>query len=142
MIVVDANLLIYAVDSTSPFHSKAKRWIEASLSGAEPVAFAWPTLLAFLRLTTRSGPMRNPISAARAFQLVDAWLDRETASIIEPGPDHRRLFRELLLPLGTAGNLTSDAHLAVIAIEHRATLCSTDNDFARFPGLRWMNPLA
>jgi toxin-antitoxin system PIN domain toxin len=142
MIVPDVNLMIYAVDQSSPMHRQARRWLEERLSGSETIGLSWNVLLAFLRITTRQGPLRHPLSLARAFDLVDAWLDQPSVTVLHPGPRHARLLRDLLEPLGVGGNLTSDAHLAAIAIEHGAELCSFDTDFARFHGLRWRNPLA
>jgi toxin-antitoxin system PIN domain toxin len=142
MILLDANLLIYAVNADAPLHRKAKSWLEAALSGQETVGFPWNVLLAFLRLTTRPGLFRRPLPADTAFGLVASWLDQPSAVIVHPGPRHLQVLRELLLPLGTAGNLTSDAHLAALAIEHRAELYSSDADFARFHGLKWRNPLS
>ncbi len=142
MILVDANLLIYAVNADAPLHRKAKSWLESALSGQETVGFPWSVLLAFLRLTTRSGLFRHPLPVDTAFDLVASWLDQPSATLVEPGPRHLQVLRELLRPLGTGGNLTSDAHLAALAIEHGAELCSSDIDFARFQGLKWRNPLA
>ena len=142
MILVDANLLIYAVNADAPLHRKARRWLESALSGPETVGFSWNVLLAFLRLTTRPSLMRNPLSAKTAFDLVASWLDQPSVSVVQAGPRHLRILRDLLAPLGTAGNLTSDAHLAALAIENGAELCSSDSDFARFHGLKWRNPLA
>jgi toxin-antitoxin system PIN domain toxin len=102
----------------------------------------WMVLLAFLRLTTRAGLFRQPLEAEAAFRVVEVWLAQPNVVIVEPGPHHLGILRRLLLPLGTAGNLTTDAHLAAIAIEHGAELCSADADFARFPTLKWRNPLA
>ena len=142
MILLDANLLIYAVNEDAPLNRKAKSWLESALSGQETVGFPWNVLLAFLRLTTRPGLLRRPLLVGKAFDLVASWLDQTSATIVHPGPRHLRVLRELLLPLGTGGNLTSDAHLAALAIEHGAELCSTDTDFARFHGLKWRNPLS
>jgi toxin-antitoxin system PIN domain toxin len=142
MILLDANLLIYAVNADAPLHGKAKSWLESALSGQETVGFSWNVLLAFLRLTTRPGLFRHPLPVDTAFDLVAAWLDRKCAVIVHPGPRHLQILRELLRPLGAGGNLTSDAHLAALAIEHRAELCSSDTDFARFHGLKWRNPVA
>lgn len=141
MIVPDANLLIYAVDQSAPLHRQAHRWLEDLMSGSETVGMSWSVLLAFLRLTTRQGILRQPLSPKQAFGLLDDWLDQPPVTILHPGQRHARVLRELLEPLGLAGNLTSDAHLAAIAIEHGAELCSADSDFARFHGLRWRNPL-
>jgi toxin-antitoxin system PIN domain toxin len=142
MILDDANLLIYAVNADAPLNRKAKSWLESALSGKETVGFPWNVLLAFLRLTTRPGLFRRPLPTGRAFDLVASWLDQPSATIVHPGPRHLQILRELLRPLGTGGNLTSDAHLAALAIEHRAELCSSDTDFARFNGLKWRNPLS
>jgi len=142
MILVDANLLIYAVNQDAPLNQKAKPWLESILSGGETVGFPWSVLLAFLRLTTRPGLFRRPLPVDTAFNLVASWLDQTSATVVHPGPRHLAVLRELLQPLGTGGNLTSDAHLAAMAIEHGAELCSSDTDFARFPGLKWRNPLS
>jgi uncharacterized protein len=142
MILLDANLLLYAVNKDAPLHSKAKAWIEGAISGPDTAALAWSVLLAFLRLTTRHGLFRNPLSPEHALDLVAAWLDQPTVTVVHPGPRHLTILRQLLGSLGTGGNLTSDAHLAALAIEHGAELCSCDGDFARFPGLHWTNPLA
>jgi toxin-antitoxin system PIN domain toxin len=142
MILLDANILIYAVNADAPSNRKAKTWLESVLSGQETVGFPWNVLLAFLRLTTRPGLFRQPLPTEKAFDLVASWLDQPSATIVHPGPRHLAVLRELLLPLGTGGNLTSDAHLAAMAIEHGAELCSSDTDFARFSGLKWRNPLA
>jgi len=142
VILLDVNILIYAVNQDAPLHSRAKAWLEATISGTETVAISWNVLLAFLRLTTRPGLFGNPIPLDAAFDLIDSWLEQPSVSILDPGPRHRTILRQLLSPLGTAGNLTSDAHLAALAVEHRAELCSSDHDFSRFPGLKWRNPLA
>lgn len=142
MILLDANLLIYAVNADAPPHAKAREWLESVLSGPETVGFSWIVLLAFLRLTTRPGLFRHPLPADAAFDLVASWLGQTSAAIVHPGPRHLTILRGLLQPMGTGGNLTSDAHLAALAIECGAELCSSDTDFARFAGLKWSNPLA
>jgi len=142
MILVDANLLIYAVNQDAPLNRKAKPWLESALSGTESVGLSWSVLLAFLRLTTRPGLFRRPLPVDTAFDLVAFWLDQPSVMIVHPGPRHLSVLRELLQPLGTGGNLTSDAHLAALAVEHGAELCSSDTDFARFAGLKWRNPLS
>ncbi|HYM44754.1 MAG TPA: type II toxin-antitoxin system VapC family toxin [Solirubrobacteraceae bacterium] len=139
--MLDVNLLLYAVDKTSARHRPARAWMEATLSGAETVAFAWTVLLAFVRLSTRAAVFERPLAADEALDLVDGWLERPCVTVIDPTDRHPAVLRELLRPLGTAGNLTSDAHLAALAIEHGALLCSCDADFSRFPGLRWTDPL-
>jgi hypothetical protein len=142
VILIDANILIYAVNKDAPQHARAKSWLEKALSGTEIIGIPWAVLLAFLRLTTRPGLFRDPLRIGTAFDLIDFWLEQTSVSIIHPGPRHGAIMRELLEPLGTGGNLTSDAHLAALALEHRAELCSSDQDFQRFPGLKWRNPLA
>jgi toxin-antitoxin system PIN domain toxin len=140
--VLDANLLLYAVNEDAPRHERAKEWLEAVLSGTETVAFTWTVLLAFLRLSTRPRVFPRPLRPEDAFEVFESWLSQPCATVIHPGAGHARTLKDLLIPLGTAGNLTSDAHVAAIAIEHGAELCSSDGDFGRFPGLRWVNPLA
>lgn len=139
--LLDLNLLIYAVDRDSPRHEAARRWLEQALSDEEPVGLAWVVVVGFLRLVTRAGVVRQPLDPADAFDLVERWLDWPSVEVVRPGPQHWPLLRSLLEPLGTAGNLTTDAHLAALALEHRATLCTADDDFRRFPGLRMLKPL-
>jgi toxin-antitoxin system PIN domain toxin len=141
MKLLDANLLLYAVNKDAPLHAKAKAWLETTLSGRETVAFSWNVILAFVRLTTRPGLFRNALFPERTFDLVAAWLDQPSATVVNPGPRHLAILCGLLTSLGTGGNLTSDAHLAALAIEQNAELCSCDADFARFAGLNWRNPL-
>jgi uncharacterized protein len=141
VILIDANILVYAVNKDAPRHARAKSWLEKAISGTETIGIPWTVLLAFLRLTTRPGLFRDPLRIGTAFDLIDFWLEQTSVSIIHPGPRHGAIMRELLEPLGAGGNLTSDAHLAALALEHRAELCSTDRDFERFPGLKWRNPL-
>jgi len=142
MIVVDVNLLIYAVNEDSPDPKNAKPWLEAAVSGTETVGLPWIVLLAFLRLTTRPGLFQKPLSVDAAFDVVDAWLQQPSVTVPEPAARHLQTIRDLIAPLGAGGNLTSDAYLAALAIEHGAELCSTNNDFGRFNRLRWRNPLA
>jgi hypothetical protein len=139
--LLDLNLLVYAVDRDSPHHETARRWLEDTLSDDEPVGLAWVVVLGFLRLATRAAVVRQPLSTEEAFDLVEQWLDWPSVEVVRPGPQHWPLLRSLLDPLGTAGNLTTDAHLAALALEHRATLCTADGDFRRFPGLRVSEPL-
>jgi len=141
VILLDVNLLLYALDETAPDHERAKSWLEDVLSSPETVALPWVVLLAFLRLTTRAAVFANPLTAEQALDVVDGWLERPNVAVVHPGPRHATLLRELLASLGTAGNLTTDAHLAALAREHGAVLCSRDADFSRFPGLQWVDPL-
>ncbi len=137
----DVNLFLYAYDSRSPRHGAARDWLERTLSGAETVALSWTVLLAFIRLSTRSVVVEQPLSVDAAIEIVESWLDQPCVTVIDPTERHAAVLRELLSPLGAAGNLTTDAHLAALAIEHGALLCSCDTDFARFQGLRWEDPL-
>jgi hypothetical protein len=138
----DVNLLLYAYDSSSPKHKAARRFVENELSGSETLAFAWIVLLAFIRLTTNPRIFEAPLDTSGALDIVDSWLGQPCSTVIEPTDRHTAVLRELLEPLGTAGNLTTDAHLAALAIEHGAELCSCDADFSRFAGLQWRDPLA
>ncbi len=141
MRLVDVNLLLYALDETSPHHDAARPWVEATLSGTETVGLPWQVLLAFVRLTTRASVFERPLTGEEALDLVDGWLAQPAVTVVHPGRRHAAILRELLAAVGTAGNLVSDAHLAALAIEHGAELCSRDTDFARFPGVRWIDPL-
>ena len=142
MIVLDANLLIYAVDADAPQHVRARRWLERALSGNAPIGLPWIVVLAFVRVTTRPGVLRRQLSAEQAVAYVDEWLDQPYVELVGPGAGHWPLLKKLLRQVGTAGNLTSDAHLAALAIEGGFELASTDNDFRRFSGVRLVNPLA
>ncbi len=138
----DVNVLLYAVDETSRHHDGARAWLEEALSGSETVAFCWSVLLAFVRLSTRPVVFEQPLSPDEALDLVEEWLEQPCATVVEPTPRHLAVLRDLLGSVGTAGNLTTDAHLAALAIEHGAELCSYDADFSRFAGLRWANLLS
>jgi len=141
VILLDVNLLLYAYDAQSPRHGPARAWLEQTLSGSETVGLSWVVMLAFIRLITRSVVVEHPLTAEQAIDLVESWLGQPCVAVIHPTDRHPAVLRELLQPLGTAGNLTTDAHLAALAIEHGASLCSCDADFSRFPGLRWNDPL-
>ena len=137
----DVNLLVYAADETAARHERALEWVQTTLSGTETVGFAWLVLIGFVRITTSPKIVAAPWSAAQAVDVVDRWLAQPAATIVHPTDRHAAVLRDLLAPLGTGGNVTSDAHLAALAIEHGATLCSHDNDFSRFAGLSWLDPL-
>jgi toxin-antitoxin system PIN domain toxin len=139
--LLDVNLLLYAVDEASPRYEAAHAWVQETLSGAETVALSWTTLVGFVRLSTRANLFEHPLEVEEALDLVDGWLAQPCTTVVNPTERHAAVLRELLAPLGTAGNLTTDAHLAALAIEHGAQLCSCDADFSRFPGLRWTDPL-
>jgi toxin-antitoxin system PIN domain toxin len=143
MKLVDLNLLLYAVNADMPQHARAVAWLEDALSGDETVGLTWQVLLCFLRLSTRRSVFPRPLELESAMKIVDGWLDRSCAILVHPGEEHWRVLRQLLERSGVGGNLTSDAHLAAIAIEYKAILYSADNDFARFaPALQHRNPLA
>lgn len=141
MIVPDVNLLIHAYNADSPVHEEARAWWERTLSEPAPVGLAWSAVLGYIRIATHPRILASPLAAAAACGHVEAWLAQPQVALLHPGARHAAILFDLLLRLGTAGNLTTDAHLAALAIEHQAELCSTDADFARFPGLRWRNPL-
>jgi uncharacterized protein len=141
MKLVDINLLIYAINEDAPHHFKAKKWLEDSLSNDEPIGFAWIVILGFLRIVTNGRIMPTPLMPEVAIDFVNDWLQQPPSLTVVPTHQHWSIFKELLMPLGTAANLTSDAHLAALAIEHGARLYSTDNDFSRFRTLRWTNPI-
>jgi uncharacterized protein len=141
MILLDANLLIYAHVKSFPQHAPAKSWLDARLSSGDAVGLPWATLLAFVRIVTNPRVFERPEPIADAWGQVEAWLDVEAVWTPSPGERHRALLTALLASGGLAANLVPDAHLAALAIEHGLLLCSTDGDFARFPGLRWQNPL-
>jgi len=138
--VVDANVLLYAVNVDSARHEASRDWLDASLSGAAVVGFAWVAVLAFLRLSTKSGIFPSPLSDDAALATVEAWLAQPAAVVVEPTARHVSLLRDLLAAAGSAGNLVNDAHLAALAIEHRGSVVSYDSDFGRFPGVSWTEP--
>jgi toxin-antitoxin system PIN domain toxin len=137
----DVNLLLYAIDEDSARHDSARRWVEGLFGGTETVALAWAVMLAFVRLTTKPQVMTRPFAVDEALDVVDGWLARPNVIVVHPTDRHARILRELLAPFGTGGNLTTDAHLAALSIEHGAELCSSDADYSRFPGVRWQDPL-
>lgn len=141
MKLVDTNILLYAANRTCAEHARAKKWLEGQLSGNETLGLGWNVLLGFIRVSTRRGVFEVPLGPAAAMDFVDALLDAPCVTVIHPTARHAIVLRGLLEKTGTAGNLTTDAHLAALAIEHNAEVCSTDADFARFPGVRWTDPL-
>lgn len=140
MKLVDANVLLYAVNSDSRHHVASRSWLDDALSGDDTVAFAWIALLAFVRLSTKAGLFPRPLVVEEAMDRVDAWLGAGPAVVLEPGARHPAILRDLLRSVGSGGNLVNDAHLAALAVEHRATIVSFDNDFGRFPGVAWTLP--
>ena len=142
MILLDANLLIYAIDADSPQHARARRWLEETLSTDTWVGLPWIVVLAFIRITTRAGVMRARLSVEQAVGFIDDWLAQPYVVLVGPGDGHWPVLRNLLVTEGAAGNLTSDSHLAALAIEHGCEIASADNDFRRFTGIKLLNPLA
>lgn len=141
MILVDANLLLYAYHPEAQQHSRSRAWLEATISGAELVRFAWITLWAFLRIGTNPRVFERPLSTLEAGAAVSSWLAQPNVGILEPGERHWDILRDVMREGQATGPLIMDAVLAALAVEHGATLCTTDRDFSRFPGLRWTNPL-
>ena len=141
MILPDLNLVIYAHNRDAPHHAAARIWWEGLLNGTEPVAIPWTVVLGFVQLMTHRSVLITPMTPSAALAQVRAWFACPNVEHLEPGPRHVDLLDQLLSAVGTAGNLTTDAHLAALAIEHQCELHSNDNDFARFPGLRWRSPL-
>ena len=140
MRIVDANVLLYAVNVDAPLHTPAREWMDDALGGLEPVGFTWIVLLAFLRLSTRSGLSPRPLDVETAAGVVETWLSAAPAVVVHPTPRHLGVLHGLLATLGTAGNLVNDAHLAALALEHGAEVVSFDRDFSRFSGVRWRSP--
>lgn len=141
MILPDVNILIHAYNSSSPQHFKAKEWWEGALSGSEGIGIAWVTVLGFIRITTHRQILTFPLSPQQATACIDQWLSLPHVHLTNPSSEHFTRLKDHLEKLGTAGNLTTDAHLATLAIERGYTLYSTDVDFHRFAGLKWINPL-
>ncbi len=141
MILPDVNLLVHAYNAESPAHAQARAWWEELLNGARPVGLAWVAMLGFLRITTHRQILTRPWPVATACAIVEGWLARPYVGVLHPGERYAGILFGLLGTLGTGGNLTTDAHLAALAIEHQCELHSTEADFRRFAGLRWANPL-
>ena len=142
MILVDANILLYACNSAADLHTKSRDWLDEKLNGTALVGLPWPSLLAFLRIATNPRAFRSPLTMAAAWEQVSSWLSAEMVWAPEPTERHADVLGKLMALPGVYANLVPDAHLAALAIEHGLTLCSTDGDFARFPGLSWLNPFA
>lgn len=142
MILLDVNILLYATNTRAREHAAAREWLDRQLSDIHRVGLPWVTLLAFLRLSTNTRVVTQPLTMNSAWEQVLQWLDCDPAWIPLPTERHAGVLAELLAEPGVYGNLVPDAHLATLAIEHGLTLYSTDGDFARFPGLKWVNPLA
>ncbi|HSK27454.1 MAG TPA: type II toxin-antitoxin system VapC family toxin [Jiangellales bacterium] len=141
MKLVDANVLLYAVNRDAPHHKVSRSWLDQALAGATSVGLAWVPLLAFVRLATKVGLFPRPLSVDGAMNQVDQWLAQPAAHLVQPGDRHASILAALLRDVGTGGNLVNDAHVAALAIEHRAAVVSFDNDFDRFGGVTWERPV-
>lgn len=142
MILVDANLLLYAANSAAREHERAAQWLEIQLNGDAPVGLPWESLLAFYRITTNPRALRAPLRAPEAWELIQEWLRCPAAWIPGPTERHAAVLGGLVSQHHVTGDLVPDAHLAAIAIQHGLEICSADTDFARFPEVSWRNPLA
>lgn len=140
MKVVDANVLLYAMDETTRHHRAAKGWLDPALAGGSVVGLAWMALIAFVRISTNARIFTSPLSSDEAYDTIDAWLTQPGAAVIEPTARHATLLRELSSEVGTAGNPTNDLHLAALSVEHHGSVVSFDRDFQRFTRVRWELP--
>ncbi|CAN5748322.1 type II toxin-antitoxin system VapC family toxin [soil metagenome] len=140
--LVDANVLLYAVDEASPFHDPARGWLEGALNGTRRVGIPWSSLTAFARIATHPRALREPLLPTEAWQHVEEWLDAPTTWVPGPGRSHREILGRLLRDLDLRANLVSDAVLAALCIEHGLQMVTADSDFARFTELAWFNPVA
>lgn len=140
--IVDANVLLYAVDANSTFHESAKDWLESSLNELAHVGLPWASLLAFQRISTHPRASVSPLSPSQAWSFIEDWLDADATWVPVPGERHAEIIRDLIVAGDLHGNLVTDAHLAALAIEYGVGVCSTDSDFARFPQITWVNPVA
>jgi toxin-antitoxin system PIN domain toxin len=141
MILVDANILLYAEDSLSEHHEAARIWWDTQLSGSSPVCLCWPVLAAFIRIATNTRLHQRPLTLKEAVNRVQSWIEQPCVRIIQPTEQHWDILRQMLHDGSATANLVSDAHLAALAVEHNCRLCSTDADFARFSKLNWRNPI-
>ncbi|MEA3386052.1 MAG: type II toxin-antitoxin system VapC family toxin [Thermodesulfobacteriota bacterium] len=141
MILVDANILLYAEDSLQSRHQQARAWWDGQLSGTEVVCLCWTVLSAFIRIGTNPRVFDHPLSLEQALARIQSWLDQPCTRVVRPTERHWTVFKQMLTDGQAVANLVTDAHLAALAIEHGCELVSTDSDFARFPKLKWRNPL-
>lgn len=141
MIVPDINLLVYAHNAAAPLHQAARIWWEDLLAREQPVRVPWAVAVGFVRLVTHPAVLTAPLEPSAALDRVDAWFAQPSVEPLEPGPRHLTILRTLFAATRVGGRLTTDTHLAALAIEHQCELHSNDHDFGRFPGLRWHNPL-
>jgi hypothetical protein len=142
VVVPDINLLVFAYNEAAPHHDAARAWWEGLMTGRAPVRIPWAVTMGFVRLVTHPAVLEQPLPPKAAIERVRQWFSREHVQSLDPGPRHLVILEELFESTGVGGSLTTDTHLAALAIEHQCELHSGDADFARFPGLRWHNPLA
>lgn len=140
MKIPDANVLLYCVNDDSPQQAPSRAWLDSALIGDEPVGFAWLPLIGFLRISTHPAVFAQPLAVSQACAAIDKWLAQDPAELIQPDAEHIHRVAQLLSSAGTGGNLVNDAHLAALAVQHKAVVVSFDNDFDRFPGVRWERP--
>lgn len=140
--LLDANILLYALDQTSHAHDRTRSWLEDALNGPQRVGIPWQSVWAFLRIVTNARIQANPLTAPRAWAIAEAWLAAPAAWVPQPGRRHQEILGRLVVSGDLRGNLISDAALAALCIEHGMAIVSADSDFARFPEIRWINPLA
>ena len=142
MILIDSNVWLYACLADMPHHPPCRIWLEDALSGEERIALPWQVVVSVLRISTQPRLLQRPLSLGQALELVQGWIEHPLVEVLTPGERHWAILQHLLVQIGSAGNLSNDAHLAALALEHDCSLCSADADFRRFPGLRLINPLA
>jgi toxin-antitoxin system PIN domain toxin len=142
LILVDANILLYAEDSLHPRNQQARAWWDGQLSQTKPVCLCWTVLSAFIRIGTNPRVFDHPLSLEQALTRVQSWLDQPCTRVVRPTEQHWTIFQQMLTDGQAVANLVTDAHLAALAVEHGCELASTDSDFARFPKLKWSNPLS
>ena len=140
--LVDANILLYAVDEESPFHAAGRNWIEEALNGPRRIGLPWQSLTAFLRITTNPRAMTSPLSPAEGWGIVESWLDAPNTWVPQPGRGHREILGRLIQDLHLSANLIPDAALAALCVEHGLSIVSADSDFGRFTEVNWINPIA
>ncbi len=142
MIVIDANILLYAYDADSDKHAKARAWVEEVFSGASPLGLPWQTVSAFMRIVTNPRLTGKRFTPAEVVEIVDEWVNQPNVRLLGPGDDHWNFLRQMMVDGQARGPLVTDAQLAALTIEYGGVLHTTDRDFSRFPGLRWKNPIA
>lgn len=140
--LIDANILLYATDASSPYHGTARPWLESHLNGPRRVGLPWLSLWAFVRISTNPRATLRPLTPLQAWSIVEAWLDAPAAWVVEPGPGHREILGRLLVERDIRAGLVTDAVLAALCIVHGLTVISADSDFARFTDITWLNPVA